>query len=139
MMMALGAYVFSVDTAAYGSLRRSVEYGWKSTPRVGKRPMQEFVSRGDERIELSGVIYPDYRGGIAQVDVLRVQAGLGNPLPLVGGDGRVFGLWVVLAVDETQSEFDARGQARRIAFRLQLARYGLSLGEYARRSGGRAL
>lgn len=139
MMMALGGYVFAVDTAAYGSLRRSVEYGWKSTPRVGKRPMQEFISRGDERIELSGVIYPEYRGGIAQVDVLRVQAGLGEPLALVGGDGRVFGLWVVLAVDETQTEFDGRGQARRIAFRVQLGRYGLSLGEYARRAAGRAL
>ena len=94
MMMALGGCVFSVGTAAYGSLRRSVEYGWKSTPRVGKRSMQEFISRGDERIELSGLIYPDYRGGIAQVDVLRTQAGPGKPLPLVGGDGRVFGLWV---------------------------------------------
>ena len=138
MMMALGGYVFSVGTAAYGSLRRSIEYGWKSTPRVGKRPMQEFVSRGEERIELNGVIFPEYRGGIAQVDVMRIQAGLGLPLPLVGGDGRVFGLWVVLAVDETQTEFDGSGQPRRIAFRLQIGRYGESLGEYAKRVAGGA-
>ena len=133
MMLAWGGYVFSVGTAAYASLQRSVKYAWRSKERVGKLPMQEFTGRGEETISLRGVIYPDYRGGIAQVDLMRIQAGLGKPLPLVGGDGRVFGLWCARSIDEDQTWFDGRGRAQRIEFRLELVRYGLSLGEYAQR------
>ena len=101
MMMALGAYVFSIGTATYRSLSRNIAYGWRSKQRVGRRPMQEFTGRGEEKIALRGTIYPEFRGGIAQVDLMRIQAGFGKPLPLVGGDGRVFGLWCILSIDET--------------------------------------
>ena len=37
-MLALGAYRFSVDTAAYQELRRTAEYRWRAQERLGKPP-----------------------------------------------------------------------------------------------------
>ncbi len=123
-MIALGAYRFSVETAAYGQLRRTTEYRWPAQERLGRRPALQFVGPGAETIELEGVIYPSYKGGLRQVDKMRAEAGTGRPLMLVGGDGLVLGSWCVERIEETGSVFTSDGAPQKIEFRLSLARYG---------------
>ena len=38
IMMALGSYRFSMDTAAYQEFRRQTSYRWTEQDRVGPRP-----------------------------------------------------------------------------------------------------
>ncbi|MFW5455009.1 phage tail protein [Thioalkalivibrio sulfidiphilus] len=124
MMMLLGAYRFSVRTAAYRELRRVTEYRWRAQPRLGRRPARQFVGVGEDRIDLDGVIYPHYRGGRQQIQLMRLQAGLGKPLPLVDGTGFIYGLWAIERIEETASYLDKDGRPRRQEFRLSIARYG---------------
>ena len=123
-MLALGEYRFSVSTAAYQELSYSTEYRWPSQPRLGRRPARQYLGPGEETVALHGVIHPHYRGGIGQIEAMRAEAKKGLPLNLNGGDGRVWGRWCILRIEETRRIFDAGGTPRRVEFRLQLARYG---------------
>ena len=123
-MLALGGYRFSLDTAAYQELQRTTAWRWAVQQRLGRRPSRQFVGPGDETMSLSGTIYPAYRGGLGQLDALRLEAGSGEPLQLVTGVGEVLGLWVVDRVEETQRLFLDDGRPRAIAFQLQLTHYG---------------
>lgn len=123
-MMALGDYRFSVDTAAYQELRRSQAYRWQPQERLLRRPAQQFLGPGEETLELTGVIYPHYRGGLLQLELMRRQAGRGEPLLLVDGLGFIWGRWVITHLEETQSIFQGNGQPLKQGFRLQLTHYG---------------
>jgi uncharacterized protein len=124
VMMALGGYRFAIGTAAYQTLRRATEYRWAQMNRIGRRPAMQYVGPGIDSIDLDGVIYPHFRGGLWQVETMRTEAGLGAPLMLVAGTGYGLGRWVILSVEETESVFMSNGAPRKIEFRLGLKAYG---------------
>ena len=123
VMMQLGFFQFSIDDAAYQRLSRSTEYRWARQARIGTNDALQFTGLGPETIELEGVIYPHFRGGLDQIDRMRNQATIGIPLPLVSGIGRVLGVWVVEGITEGQEVFAAQGIPHRQDFTMRLARY----------------
>ncbi len=123
VMMQLGVFQFSIDDATYQRLSRSTEYRWARQARIGTNDALQFTGYGPETIEIEGVIYPHFRGGLKQVDRMRIQASLGAPLPLVSGIGKVLGFWVVEGITEGQQVFTARGVPHRQDFTMRIARY----------------
>lgn len=124
VMMMLGAYPFMMDTAAYTALKRSHSYRWKKQDRIGRKPAQQFLGPDAGQISLSGEILPHWKGGYHQLDLMRLQASLGKPLLIVDGNGFIWGDWVILRVEENNSEFFADGDPRVIRFSMKLAEYG---------------
>lgn len=122
IMLQLGSFQFSVNTAAYQDLRRSTQYKWATQDRFGQAPARQFTGYGDDSITLQGVIYPEYRGGLGQLDQMRAIARSGQPQLLVDGNGRIMGRWVIEQVDEGQTVFAINGQARKQEFTLQIKR-----------------
>ena len=123
IMMRLGVYKFSLDTAAYQELSRTAEYRWARQERIGTNDALQFTGLGPETLELRGVVFPLFRGGLDQVKKMRAQASLGVPLPLIDGLGKVWGLWALEQISERQSIFMPRGAPKRIEFDLRLSRY----------------
>ncbi|CAH0992206.1 hypothetical protein SIN8267_02322 [Sinobacterium norvegicum] len=123
-MMALGSYRFSIDSAAYQELKHSQAYRWQAQERLQRRPAMQFLGAGEESIELSGVIYPHFKGGLEQLDTMRAEANKGQPLLLVDGLGFVWGQWVITQIDEGQSFFQGNGQPLKQSFQLKLVNYG---------------
>ena len=123
-MMALGSYRFSIDSAAYQELKHSQAYRWQAQERLQRRPAMQFLGAGEESIELSGVIYPHFKGGLEQPDTMRTEANKGQPLLLVDGLGFVWGQWVITQIDEGQSFFQGNGQPLKQSFQLKLVNYG---------------
>jgi len=123
-MMALGAFRFSLDTAAYQDFKRSQTYRWQSQERLLRRPALQFIGLGEETIELNGLIYPHFRGGLTQVETMRIEANKGSPLVLVDGLGFVWGQWVIKQISEGQAVFQPNGQPLKQTFQLSLSRYG---------------
>ena len=123
MMMILGAYRFCIGNAAYQNLVRTTEYNWVEQKRILGEPAMQFIGIGTDTIKLDGVVYPQFKGGLRQVTLMRVQAGLGIPLMLISGNGMAFGRWCIVDIDETQTTFMADGSARKIAFSLTLKKY----------------
>lgn len=117
-------YYFNLDTAAFDELRRSTEFRWASQERLSRRPAQQAVGIGEEKITLKGAIFPGFKGGIKQLDTLRSLGAQLKPLTLTTGYGDVLGTWCLKNVEEEQSALLQGGIPRKQAFTLEFARYG---------------
>lgn len=122
MMMTLGTFVFSLPTLAYQQLQRQMAWRHAASERITARPANQFLGPGEETIELTGLVAPDVTGTPASLDQLRSMADTGEPMPLVEGTGKVYGAYVVTAVNATHTRFFADGAPRRIDFALSLRR-----------------
>lgn len=124
VMLALGDFRFSLNTAAFQELSRSNSWRWPAVDRIGARPASQFVGPGEDCIRINGQIYPHFRGGIGQIDAMRAEADKGEPLLLVDGTGRVWGKYVITDISETQAVFFSNGAPRRQDFDITLQAYG---------------
>ncbi|MEN5032370.1 phage tail protein [Pseudomonas sp. Ps21-P2] len=122
MMMALGMFIFSLETMVYQELQRQTEWRHGSTSRIGTNPARQFLGRGDDSITLPGVLLPALAGTPLSVDTLRYMADTGKAYPLVEGTGRILGIWVIESINETRTLFFQDGAARRIEFTIALKR-----------------
>lgn len=122
MMMALGMFVFSLETSAYQEFQRQTEWRHGSTSRIGTNPARQYLGRGDDSITLPGVLLPALAGTQLSLDTLRYMADTGKAWPLVEGTGKVYGTWIIESLSETRTLFFRDGQARRIEFTLLLKR-----------------
>jgi phage protein U len=123
IMWMLGPFMFSRDTAAPDTLRRTTEFSWASQDRFSRGPALQYTGPGADTIDLDGTIYPHYAGGLSQVQAMRELAGLGLPQLLVDGRGVVHGKWAILRVDETGTVLAPNGTPRKVMFKVGLQRY----------------
>lgn len=122
MMMALGMFVFAMDTAAYQEFQRQIEWRLAENARVGARPTTQFIGPGSDTITLQGTIVPEIAGNALSLELLRLMGDSGNAWPLVEGTGRIYGLFMLQRLDETRTVFFQDGAARKIDFSISLKR-----------------
>ncbi|MCE6855242.1 phage tail protein, partial [Acinetobacter baumannii] len=90
------------------------------SPRVGDMPDSQFVGRGEDVITLDGSILPEFMGTPLSLTTLRVMGETGKSFPLISGTGKIFGLYFLDDLEETQTYFFPNGAARKIEFRMTL-------------------
>ncbi len=117
-------YYFNLDTAAFDELSRSTEFRWASQERLTRRPAQQTVGIGEEKLTLKGTIYPGFKGGLKQLDTLRSIGAWRQPLTLTTGYGEVIGTWCLKSINEEQATLMHGGIPRKQGFTLEFARYG---------------
>lgn len=122
MMMALGMFVFELRTVPFQELERMSEWRHAANSRLGQRPRRQFLGAGDDSITLSGELRPEITGGSLSLDALRVMADTGKAWVLVAGTGRIYGLFIIESVKESNSDFLRDGTPRKINFSLSLKR-----------------
>lgn len=122
MMMALGMFIFSLETLAYQEFQRQTDWRHGSTSRIGTNPARQFLGRGEDTITLPGVLLSALAGSQLSLDALRYMADTGKAWPLVEGTGKIYGVWVIESLSETRTLFFRDGAARRIEFNLVLKR-----------------
>lgn len=122
MMMALGMFVFSLETLAYQEFQRQTAWRHGSTSRIGTNPARQYLGRGDDTITLPGVLLPALAGSPLSLDTLRMMGDTGKAWPLVEGTGKIYGVWAIEDLSETRTLFFPDGAARRIEFNLKLVR-----------------
>lgn len=124
VMFGLGSFRFGVNRASYQSLRRQAGWRWATLPRIGRIPASQYLGPDSQTMALQGVIYPHFKGGLRQVELMRAQAGLGVPMLLVDGLGFVLDRWCITSVEEGKSLFMRDGAPRQIDFSMQLQSFG---------------
>lgn len=124
VLLMLGGFKFSLNTAVFLDMNRSSSYRWAMQERIGRHDALQFTGFGEDRITLPGVVYPDFRGGKGQITDLRSLASEGRPLRMIASGGEVLGLWVIESVEETQSSFKPDGGFRKQEFTVSLRRFG---------------
>lgn len=120
-------YYFNLDTAAFEELRRQASFRWGGQERLRRSVAQQAVGLGEEKITLKGAIFPQHKGGIKQLNVLRSIGRRLQPLNLVTGYGEVLGNWCLTSVEEEQSNLLAGGIPRKQGFTLEFVSYGNDL------------
>ncbi len=117
-------FYFNLDTAAFDELRRQTEFRWASQERLSRRPAQQGVGMGEEKLSLKGAIFPTFKGGLKQLDTLRTIGAKLLPLNLTTGYGFVLGTWCLRSLEEEQGALLAGGIPRKQTFSLEFTRYG---------------
>lgn len=123
VMLQLGDYQFSVNTAAFSDYRRDTEYRWAAQELIGKLDNLQSIGAGRDAITLQGVVYPHYRGGLGQIESMRAEASKGKPLLLVDGLGNIMGRFIIEKIEETRAVFSAGGVPLRQGFAINLRRF----------------
>jgi phage protein U len=131
VMMALGSYLFTVDTAAFQELERTSEYRWPLQERILHRPTAQWVGIGKDQITFDGVIYGAFdRGGVKagtyQIQKMRELAETGVEQRLVDGRGNDYGEWCILTIVERATDFADHGGPRKQKFTITITRQGES-------------
>ena len=124
VMMALGGFRFGISNGAYQQFSRTASYRWNKVDRVGRAPTLHYTGEGAQEITIEGVIYPHFKGGLRQVELMRLKAGAGMPMMMVDGLGWVWKRWVITRVEERKSVFMRDGAPRKIEFSMTLQAYG---------------
>lgn len=120
VMMALGPFRFGINNGAFQDYKKTAEFIWSEVDRVRREPDLQYAGPASQTIKISGVIYPQFRGGIHQTELMRIQGGLGARLPLTDGFGWFWQQWVITGVDDTRKLFLPNGKPREIQFTLSL-------------------
>ena len=124
VMLALGWFRFDVSTLAYQKFALSQSWRWQEQARINREPALQFVGRNVDAIDLDGVIYPSFRGGLGQIDAMGALDNTGRALQLVDGLGRIWGAWVITDLSDTRTVLADNGQPRKMEFRIKLKAYG---------------
>jgi len=122
MLMTLGFFVFDMPTAPYQVIDRDSSWRIASNNRVGARPAYQFIGPGEDKITLSGTLYPEITGGRTSLDLIRNMAEQGKAWPLIEGTGRNYGFWSITSIKETSSELMRDGAPQKITFSIELVR-----------------
>lgn len=124
MMLALGLFVFQLDTLPYQEFQQRLAWRHPSNSRLGQRPARQFTGPDDEVITLRGTLLPELTGGSKSLDLLRYMGDSGEAWSLIEGTGRVYGFFVIESLDINKDHFFRDGAARRYDFTLSMARTG---------------
>lgn len=122
MMMTLGFFVFSKDTAPYQSDNDERAWRHPGNSRVGASPSSQFLGPNEQTKTLSGILMPEITGGPSNLDSLQAMADTGEAYPLIEGTGRMLGMFLITGISTTKTELFKDGAARRIEFTLKLKR-----------------
>lgn len=118
----LRMFVFELRTLPHQQLQQNKSWRHVKNERVNRSASWQYIGAGDDRIVLSGVLYPEITGGEVSLSLLTTQAYTGRPWPLIDGVGQIYGMYVLTGTNTTRSEFDRYGKAKKIEFSLTLER-----------------
>lgn len=121
-LIALGMFLFEIGTLAHDELQRKTDWRHARAGRVGARDATQFIGPGDETVSMSGSVYAEIADGRLSLDDLRTMGNAGDALPLVSGNGTVFGNYVITALDERHAALLPDGTPLRIDFAIDLLR-----------------
>jgi uncharacterized protein len=85
VMMALGSYRFSLATAAYDRLTRAAAWRWPSQEVIGGPPVRQSLGPAETTLELTGILYPHYKGLLGLPNLLARVPGLSPALGAAAG------------------------------------------------------
>lgn len=68
------------------------------------------------------MLYPEITGGNLSLASLETIGFTGRPWPLIEGDGRIYGMYVMTHLERGKSEFDRCGNPQKIEFTISLSR-----------------
>ncbi|MCB2048557.1 MAG: phage tail protein [Novosphingobium sp.] len=122
MYAALGLFVFELATVPFSEEEHRRSWRHEPVSLVGERDSAQFVGPRDDVKTLSGILAPELAGSYAEIDTLNDMADAGEPYTFVDGTGRVWGEYVIVALDLRKQHLLIDGVPRMVDFAIDLKR-----------------
>ena len=122
MLAQLRSVQFEVWPLNAHQTSRDAAADYAAKPTLGRLPSREFVGEGDEKVTISGRVFPKKFGGLDGLQALDALRRSGVAQLLMRGDGQVMGWFVIETVRERADRLAADGVGRVIEFDVGLAR-----------------
>lgn len=123
MILALGQFVFAIDTLTFDEIRRNRAWNFASNSIAQGRDQYQFTGIGDETITIPFLIYQGHGFGHRQsIDDLSEMADTGAGYVLIDGTGYIYGIFAIESLDDTRSFLTMNGAPQKIDGMLKLKR-----------------
>lgn len=122
----LGDFIFEPKGISFQKFDRETAFNWSELKRVGGAPLRQFLGSSGEKISISGVVYPHFRGKLSQISDLRAMGRAGVPYQLIAADsesGQNLGQWIIITVKDGRTLFTDDGKPLKLEFTLELESY----------------
>lgn len=91
-------------------------------PVMGGLQPREYMGEADQNMTLTGQILPTKLGGLAQIDQLHALSTAGTKVPVMRGDGKVLGWYVIEKVTEQHKDLTMLGVGFSVAYSISLVK-----------------
>lgn len=71
VMLSFGEFEFSIDTAAYNAMKRTMEWRWDEQQLIGKNDLLQYTGKGARTITLEGMVHAGFRDGVEWMPLIR--------------------------------------------------------------------
>lgn len=122
MLMQLGEVTFEVIPFNTDGYSRDASFDFAAHDVMGRMRPRESMGEGDETWSISGKLFPSHFGGMGTLDTLSKMRSAGSAQPLVRGDGRNLGWFLIESVSERSSWLRRDGVGGQIEFDISLVR-----------------
>ncbi|MGL4755178.1 MAG: phage tail protein [Aeromonadaceae bacterium] len=136
VMMALGPLRFGVTTQEYESLRSSMSWRWAEKGRYLREPALQYHGPGTITKALKITVVAEYGVDLEFLPMVQALGDTGEPQRMIAGHSRPIGganvlaggsdmgLWCIVSLDITESEFMRDGTAILYEADLTIKSYG---------------
>lgn len=114
----------TIDTTPFNAHKVEREYGGDFAVKdlIGASRAREFSGPADSSLKLEGVLFPYALGGLTELERLEQMAESGEAFPVMRGDNRALGFFVIEKVAESSSYLSGQGVGRRIEYAISMQR-----------------
>jgi hypothetical protein len=116
----------TLDTRPFNAdeMGRAATADYAVKPLIGTLPGREFMGEGDDKITLSGQLLPFKTGGLTELEVAHGFRQSGQRLPLMRGDGKMFGWFAIESIQETHRDLMRDGVGFTVKHSIVLVKVG---------------
>jgi len=123
MLLALGPVVFDlVSNITETEVETAAKFAKHDV--IGADPVLEAMGGDGATVTLNGVIHPYNTGVSGAIAAMELAQSAQTPLPLLRGDYRPLGWWVIEKLTRKDTELSAQGVGKEINFTVTLTRVG---------------
>lgn len=104
MLYQIGTLTLDTRPFSADDVDRSASADFAVKPLIGAMPGREFMGEGDDKLTISGQLLPFKTGGLTHLEIAHGLRRSGQRLPVMRGDGKMFGWFVIEDIRESHSE-----------------------------------
>lgn len=109
MLYQIGTLTLDTMPFAAEEMGRRATSDFAVKPLVGRLPGREFMGEGEDSISITGQLLPSKIGGLTELETAHTLRRSGQALPLMRGDGKAYGWFVIDEIREEHRGLDRQG------------------------------
>lgn len=121
IVLAWGGILFTPNKESFDDLSHKMNFGWQKQPMMNASPLYQATQELDYEITLKGKIYTLKAGHTDMINKLKAQGESQKPYFMADGNGKIYGKFILMSLDGTESHQLKNGIPLKQEYSLSLA------------------